>query len=142
MKFILKKIEKLERNKEITNVNLNIRENRYKNININTIVKNVNLNETIKNLYNTEDHNNRKIIFNSIEFKNLGGIRLELKGRLTKRYRADRSLSKLKIKGTFKNINNSAVIYRGNINSNLEYSMDISKRRIGAFAVKGWISGK
>lgn len=142
MKFILKKIEKLERNKEITNVNSNIRENRYKNININTIVKNVNLNETIKNLYNTENHNNRKIIFNSIEFKNLGGIRLELKGRLTKRYRADRSLSKLKIKGTFKNINNSSVIYRGNINSNLEYSMDISKRRIGAFAVKGWISGK
>jgi len=136
MKFILKKIDKLERNKEITNVNSNIIENRYKNININTIVKNVHLNETIKNLYNTEN-NNRKIIFNSIEFKNLGGIRLELKGRLTKRYRADRSLSKLKIKGTFKNINNSSVIYRGNINSNLEYSMDISKRRIGAFAVKG-----
>jgi hypothetical protein len=31
---------------------------------------------------------------------------------------------------------------RGYINSNVEYSMLASKRRIGAFAVKGWISGK
>jgi hypothetical protein len=35
------------------------------------------------------------IIFNSIKYKNMRGIRLEIKGRLTKRYRADRSVYKL-----------------------------------------------
>ena len=33
-----------------------------------------------------------KLIFNSINYKNMSGIRLEVKGRLTKRYRADRSI--------------------------------------------------
>jgi hypothetical protein len=31
---------------------------------------------------------------------------------------------------------------RGFSESNLEYSIFTSKRRVGAFAVKGWISGK
>ena len=31
---------------------------------------------------------------------------------------------------------------RGYINSNVEYSIFKSKKRIGAFAVKGWITGK
>lgn len=38
----------------------------------------------------------KKSIFNSIKYKNMGGIRLEIKGRLTRRYRADRALYKLK----------------------------------------------
>jgi hypothetical protein len=76
----------------------------------------------------------------------MGGIRLEVKGRLTKRYRADRAIFKVLWKGGLKNIESSkrfsSVKFRGYINSNLEYSMCTSKRRIGAFAVKGWISGK
>jgi hypothetical protein len=77
----------------------------------------------------------------------MGGIRLEVKGRLTKRYRADRALYKLNWKGGLKNIDSSSnklssVIYRGNFNSNVSYSITKSKRRIGSFAVKGWISGK
>lgn len=87
------------------------------------------------------------IIFNSINYKNLGGIKLEVKGRLTKRNRADRSLFKVKIKGGLKNIDSSylglsSVNYRGYVQPNVEYSVFTSKRRIGAFAVKGWISGK
>lgn len=35
-------------------------------------------------------------IYNSIGYKNMRGIRLEIKGRLTKRYRADRSIYLLK----------------------------------------------
>ena len=35
-------------------------------------------------------------MFNSIRYKNMGGIRLEIRGRLTRRYRADRALYKLK----------------------------------------------
>ena len=37
----------------------------------------------------------------------MGGIRLEVKGRLTKRYRADRSVFKVKWKGGLKNIDSS-----------------------------------
>lgn len=36
------------------------------------------------------------LIFNSIKYKNLNGIRMEVKGRLTPRYRADRSVFKLR----------------------------------------------
>nr|ACV41171.1 ribosomal protein 3/homing endonuclease-like fusion protein [Ophiostoma megalobrunneum] len=150
MNFILKKSIKSKKNiivnkrRLMKEINLNIIENKYKNLNINTIVKNVNLNETIKDLYKIENQN---IIFDSIKYKNIEGIKLEVKGRLTKRYRADRSIFKLRIKGTLRNTDSayqglSSVNYRGNTNSNLEYSMDVSKRRIGAFAVKGWISGK
>jgi hypothetical protein len=86
-------------------------------------------------------------IYNSIGYKNLGGMRLEVKGRLSKRYRADRSLYSLKWKGGLKNVDSSfkglsSVLFRGNSKSNVSYSIFNSKRRIGAFAVKGWISGK
>jgi len=88
-----------------------------------------------------------EIIFNSIKYKNMGGIRLEIKGRLTRRYRAERALFKVKWKGGLKNIDSSykglsSVNLRGFIKPNVEYSIYTSKRRIGAFAVKGWISGK
>jgi len=88
-----------------------------------------------------------EIIFNSINYKNMGGVRLEVKGRLTKRNRADRALFKVKWKGGLKNIDSSykglsSVNMRGYAKPNVEYSIFTSKRRIGAFAVKGWISGK
>jgi hypothetical protein len=46
----------------------------------------------------TADENNtiHPFIFNSIKYKNLGGMRLKLNGRLTKRYRADRAVHKLR----------------------------------------------
>jgi hypothetical protein len=73
--------------------------------------------------------------------------RLEAKGRLTKRYRADRALYKVRWKGGLKNIDSSfkgisSVDYRGYQKANIDYSILASKRRIGAFAVKGWVSGK
>jgi hypothetical protein len=88
-----------------------------------------------------------KNVFNSIKYKNMSGIQVEVKGRLTKRYRADRSIFSLRRKGGFKNIDSSfkglsSVLFRGNTNSNTSYSFSKSKRRIGAFAVKGWIGGK
>lgn len=86
-------------------------------------------------------------IFNSINYKNLGGIRLEVKGRLTRRNRADRSQFKIKWKGGLKNIDSSykklsTVTYRGYFKPNVIYSLSTSKRRVGSFAVKGWVSGK
>ncbi len=86
-------------------------------------------------------------IFNSIHYKNIGGIRLEIKGRLTWRYRAERAKFKARKKGGLRNIDSSykrlpTVMRRGNEEYNFKYSMLAGKRHVGAFAVKGWISGK
>jgi hypothetical protein len=77
----------------------------------------------------------------------MGGARLVVKGRLTKRYRADRSVYKLKWKGGLKNIDSSfkglsTVMFRGYLDSNVEKSRLNSKRRIGSFGVRSWFSGK
>ena len=47
----------------------------------------------------------------------MSGIRLEVKGRLTKRYRADRAIFKVKWKGGLKNIDSS---FKGLSSVNLE----------------------
>lgn len=79
--------------------------------------------------------------------KRLAGVRLEAKGRLTKRFTASRSVFKIKWKGSLKNIDSSyrglsSVILRGHVKSNVQYSIINSKTRNGAFGLKGWISGK
>ena len=66
---------------------------------------------------------------------------------MTWRYRADRSRFKARRKGGLRNIESSykglpTVMRRGNEEYNLKYSMLAEKRHVGAFAVKGWISGK
>jgi len=55
---------------------------------------NNNLDKLLGDSSNTKEVHNT--IYNSIGYKNMGGIRLEVKGRLTKRYRADRSIYSLK----------------------------------------------
>jgi hypothetical protein len=185
MNIILNKVKFPEVNRVreksliIKNVNMDLIDNKYKNLNLNSIIagptvlgKNK-LDNVFNNLYynlmveqNTPSQSGDNlqkstlkitdapdfgkiydIIFNSIKYKNMGGIRLEIKGRLTKRYRAERALFKVKWKGGLKNIDSSykglsTVNLRGFIKPNVEYSIYTSKRRIGAFAVKGWISGK
>lgn len=106
------------------------------------------------NFFSTSDHifeENRKtllnIILNTIKYKKIAGIRLEAKGRLTKRLTASRSVFKIRWKGTLKNLDSSykelsSVMLRGHIRSNLQYSVVNSKTRNGAFGIKGWISGK
>lgn len=168
----------------IKSVNLDLIDNKFKNLNLNSIMaastrssaslstlrsgENYNMDKLLNSLYynlmmlrstpsasleeSTVSHpldykKIYEIIFNSIKYKNMGGIRLEIKGRLTKRYRADRAVFKVKWKGGLKNIDSSykglsSVNMRGFVKPNVEYSIYTSKRRIGAFAVKGWISGK
>jgi len=114
------------------------------------IISNLNINNLdglLGNIHETSSKEIHSTIYNSIGYKNMSGIRLEVKGRLTKRYRADRSIYSLKWKGGLKNVDSSfkrlsSVLFRGNSNSNVSYSLTKSKRRIGAFAVKGWIGGK
>jgi hypothetical protein len=77
----------------------------------------------------------------------MGGARLIVKGRLTKRYRADRAVYKMKWKGGLKNIDSafkglSTVQYLGYRDSNVTKSSSVSKRRIGSFGVSTWIGGK
>ncbi len=155
----------IEKSPTIKGVDFKLLKNKFKDLNLSSILIDNNLSELLNNIYynvlSSSDFNfdfNAQaikknydkiydIIFNSINYKNLGGIRLEVKGRLTKRNRADRALFKVKWKGGLKNIDSSykglsSVNYRGYVKPNVEYSIFTSKRRIGAFAVKGWISGK
>lgn len=85
-------------------------------------------------------------VLNSINYKQVVGIRLEAKGRLTKRFTASRSLFKVKWKGSIRNIDSSykgfsSAILRGHLKSNVQYSLINSTTRNGAFGIKGWMSG-
>jgi hypothetical protein len=70
------------------------------------------------------------------------GIRIEAKGRLTRRATASRSVLKMKLKGGLKNVDSSfrglsTIILRGHAKSNVQYSLLNSKNRNGAFGIKG-----
>ena len=164
-KAVLPKVNRiLEKSKHKKIIDINLIENKYKNLNISSILStgiNHDLSVLLNNLYYNVILSDRllrcnnfyknysinitkiyEIIFDSINYKNLSGIRLEAKGRLTARNRADRATYKLKWKGGLKNIYSSykeisTVNMRGFSESNLEYSIFTSKRRVGAFAVKG-----
>ena len=90
-------------------------------------------------------------VLNIIRYKWVSGVRLEAAGRLTRRYSAARSVFKFRYKGNLKNIdysvktdssqkNTSTVMLRNYVKSNSQYTFTKSKRRIGAFGLKGWIS--
>ena len=86
-------------------------------------------------------------ILNNLRHKNMAGVRLEARGRLTRRFTASRSIFKIKWKGSLKNIDSSyrglsSVMLKGHLKSNVQYSIVNSKTRNGAFGIKGWISGK
>lgn len=120
--------------------------NKYKD---SRVISHIDQNQTLEKSLNVihGNQNINKNIFNSIGYKNMAGIRLEIKGRLTRRYRADRAISALKWKGGLKNRDSSfqglsSVLFRGNTKSNVSYTLAANKRRVGSFAVKGWIAGK
>jgi predicted transcriptional regulator len=141
------------------NIDLNQIDNKYKNLNVSSILYNNNsfnysLNKLLYNIYYENTYKKkgkltvlsnqdyiRDIILDNIKYKNIGGVRLRVKGRLTKRYRADRAIFNMKWKGGLKNIDSafkglSTVTYRGFMDSNVEKFSSFSKRRIGAFGVK------
>jgi hypothetical protein len=64
------------------------------------VISNIQNGYSLSNLLkNTNITNKNKIfdfLFNSINYKNLGGVRIKVSGRLTKRYRADRAIHTLK----------------------------------------------
>jgi len=70
---------------------------KYKDLKIisNLNIKN-NLDGLLSNIHEASNKEIHSAIYNSVGYKNMSGIRLEVKGRLTKRYRADRSIYSLK----------------------------------------------
>lgn len=145
-------------------------DNKIKNLRVNNLVLNTNnkdslnkslllifkssnfINKIDKYIFNEQYMKNKTMdllisILNSLKYKKMGGIRLEAKGRLTRRLTASRSIFKIKWKGSLKNIDSSyrglsSVILRGHNKSNVQYSIVNSKTRNGSFGLKGWISGK
>src|SRR5436305_1724267 len=82
------------------------------------------------------------VILRDIKYKHVTGFRLETSGRLTRRYTASRSVSKLRYKGNLLNIDSSyrglsSILLKGNLKSNIQYTKLKSKTRIGSFGIKG-----
>jgi hypothetical protein len=130
---------KLKKNK---NDYMHLIENKYGNVSLNYIIKNIKINID-KLIYNLNNKKEIKFnILNFIKYKFIGGLKLELSGRLTRRYRADRAKHLMKIKGRLRDINSAyrgkhLPKYRGYTNANIEYCLYVSKRRVGSYAVKG-----
>jgi hypothetical protein len=84
------------------------------------------------------------IVLNNLKNKHVIGLRLEGKGRLTRRLTASRSILKSYYTGGLKNIFSSfqglsTVMLRGFVNSNVQYTNVNSKNRNGSFGLKSWI---
>ena len=90
----------------------------------------------------TPPHGLSDLIFNKIKYKKLGGVRIRVKGRLSKRYRADRAVYLLKWREGLKDIDSSlkrlsTSNYRGHQPSHVLSSFSAGKRRIGSYGVMG-----
>ena len=135
-------------------ITLKIRKNRRKLLKfLNTLKRKVKVHNK-KNIYykpilnklnNVGKKYLEEVILRDIKYKHVTGFRLETSGRLTRRYTASRSISKLIYKGNLLNIDSSyrglsSILLKGNLKSNLQYTKLKSKTRIGSFGLKGWIS--
>lgn len=118
---------------------------------VNDMLDNLLLNMFPKEI-NYDKHQLSHNIIYSIKHKWVRGVRLEAKGRLTKRYTASRSLFKFRYKGTLRNLEHlkkpyynteqaSVVMLRNSIRPNVQYTFTASRKRIGVYGIKGWISG-
>jgi Mitochondrial ribosomal protein (VAR1) len=86
--------------------------------------------------------NRKSLVFSALKYKDVTGFRLEARGRLTRRYTASRSVTKVRYKGNLLNVDSShrglsTVLLKGNLRSNLQFTKLKSKTRIGSFGIKG-----
>ena len=84
-------------------------------------------------------------IISRLKNKHVSGLRVEAKGRLTKRLTASRAVYKTSYKGSLKNIYSSynklsTLILRGLSKSNTVYVNTNSKNRNGSYGVRYWLS--
>lgn len=154
-----------EKSKNINREELMI--NRIRNDNVTSMFVYNNLNDPLNNLllnfFPYADHLKLKVlrrkcikeysvpveryVLSSLKHLEMRGIRVEARGRISKRFTAARSVFKMRLKGGLKNVDSSfrglpAIILRGHVKSNIQYSFISSKNRNGAFGVKGWVSSK
>lgn len=115
---------------------------------LNTVISNIfykaNIRKNLSFKFDAKRIFNNNIL-NTIKHKWTKGVRLEVKGRLTKRYTASRAVFKYVYLGNLRDNSNElskSFMIRGDNRSNLSYSFTPSKKRIGSFGVKGWISTK
>jgi hypothetical protein len=140
-------------NNKVNNLNINLMDSKYHDKDVlNKLLLDIFDNSFYINKENSKSkiNNNNSLmnfVLSSLMHKDMAGIRLEAKGRLTRRFTASRSVFKIKWKGSLKNINSSyrglsSILLRGHVKSNVQYSLVNSKTRNGAFGFKGWISSK
>ena len=102
---------------------------------------------------------NIRHILSLVKYKWTTGVRVEARGRLTRRFTASRALYKFKYKGNLKNLDNlldSGYLHRKSVEvnkspklhmlraefkPNLQHTFAYSNKRIGSFGIKAWISG-
>ena len=93
------------------------------------------------NLFDKSKFKILRIVLKDLKNKHVIGVRLEGNGRLTRRLTASRSMFKSYYKGGLKNIFSSfqglsAVMLKGFVNSNVQYTNINSKSRNGSFGLK------
>jgi Mitochondrial ribosomal protein (VAR1) len=96
------------------------------------------------NLYIEPYYNILGTVLKKLRNKHLIGVKLEGKGRLTRRLTASRSVYKSRSKGGLNNIFSSfqtlsTAMLKGFANSNVQYTNVNSKSRNGSFGLKSWI---
>lgn len=116
----------------------------YSRIQITDPINNL-LTEIHPSKINTDDNFLKNTVIEYLKNKTITGVRLEATGRLSRRHTASRSVSKLRYKGSLRNIDSSykglsSKILRGNTKTNIQYTNFNSIARIGSFGLKGWIS--
>ena len=135
---------------------VNLLQNKFKDLHLNYVLDiketlDLKLGKLFNNTVNLDWTDKQKNLelskntINSIKYKKFRGVKVGSKGRLTRRYRADRAVDKLFLEGGFRNLDSSfkglsVSLYRGINNINVESSICVKRRRIGAYAVKGWLS--
>jgi hypothetical protein len=108
-------------------------------------IKSKTINNTIKSFIKKKTI--KKTVLDLMKYKKLSGIRIEAKGRLTKRATASKSIKYTKHNGALiiKNSLSSPIyipIVKNTLKLNIQHTKLNSKTNIGSFGLKGWISGK
>lgn len=101
--------------------------------------------EKLNNLLFNLKKNKYINIISRLKNKHISGLRVEAKGRLTKRLTASRAVYKISYKGSLKNIYSSynklsTLMLRGLSKSNTVYVNTNSKNRNGSYGIKYWLS--
>jgi hypothetical protein len=145
---IAKKLNKSRKNSVLTLIRKGLRYAKIAKLHFLLTVKRLNNylpNNIHDNYKNLLKFRNNTYILGNIFSKNINthitGLRIEAKGRLTKRLVASRAIKKLKYKGSLNNIyssinKNSVITFRGHEKSNISYSNKNSYNLLGSYGIK------